>query len=313
MGDTAGRRGTGGREAEGARDATTMIEETDGRESGQGDRVGDMPPAAVLDPAFGDAPERSGDRTPGGAGGDLVLDLNGYEGPLDVLLTLARDQKVDLTRISILQLADQYLGFVERARRLHLEIAAEYLVMAAWLAYLKSRLLLPREEEPTDEPTGPELAEALAFHLRRLEAMQEAGVRIMARPLLGRDVFPRGEPDGIKVVTRVVYDVSLYDLLKAYASHRRRSDTSTFTIEALDLFSVEDAMERLVAMLGGGSIDWRTLMSFLPDEPGPPLKRRSAVASTLLASLELVRSGQADMRQNEIFGPIFLKSAARPS
>jgi segregation and condensation protein A len=246
------------------------------------------------------------------AEGDLVLDLDGYEGPLDVLLVLAREQKVDLTQISILQLADQYLTFIERARRLRLEIAAEYLVMAAWLAYLKSRLLLPREEETSEEPTGPELAEALAFQLRRLEAMQEAGVRLMAQPLLGRDVFPRGAPEGIRVVHRMVYDVSLYDLLKAYSEHRRRAETSTFTIEPLDLLSMEEAAEHLISLLGG-ALDWQSLLSFLPPEmfDGPPLRRRSAVASTLLASLELVRAGQAEIRQNGPFEPIYLRRAAR--
>ena len=153
---------------------------------------------------------------------ELVVDLDGYEGPIDVLLSLARDQKVDLTKISILQLADQYLAFISAARQMRLEIAADYLVMAAWLAYLKSRLLLP-EPQPEDEPSGAELAAALAFQLQRLEAMQQAGVRLMAGPLLGRDVFPRGAPEGLPLVSRFAYDATLYDLLKAYGDSRRRT------------------------------------------------------------------------------------------
>src|SRR5215470_4889411 len=194
--------------------------------------------------------------------GALVVDLDGYEGPIDVLLRLAREQKVDLTKISILQLADQYLAFISAARKLQLEIAADYLVMAAWLAYLKSRLLLP-EPEPEDQPSGAELAAALAFQLQRLEAMQQAGVRLMARPQLGREIFGRGAPEGLRLVSRVLYDVSLYDLLKAYGEGRRRGSGAVLEIRATELYSMDDALERLGRLLGKMP-DWRSLMSFLP-------------------------------------------------
>ncbi len=175
---------------------------------------------------------------------ELVVDLEGYEGPIDMLLTLAREQKVDLTRISITQLADQYLAFITAARRLRLEIAADYLVMAAWLAYLKSRLLLP-EPAPPDEPSGAELAAALTHQLQRLEAMQQAGARLMARPQLGRDVYGRGAPEGLPRVLKPIYEVSLYDLLRAYGDQRQRKEGQVLHIEAPELYSMDDALQRL--------------------------------------------------------------------
>lgn len=239
-------------------------------------------------------------------GGELVVDLDGYEGPIDVLLRLAREQKVDLTKISILQLADQYLAFISEARRLSLEIAADYLVMAAWLAYLKSRLLLP-EPQPDDEPTGAELAAALAFQLQRLEAMQQAGVRLMARPLLGRDVFARGAPEGLRLVSRIAYDVTLYDLLKAYGDSRRRGEGVVLEIRAAELFSMDEALARLSKLIGKVP-EWRSLMSFLPANLRGGLVERSAVAATFAASLELARSGRVQLRQEVAFGPIYLRS-----
>jgi len=235
----------------------------------------------------------------------LVLDLDGYEGPIDVLLALARDQKVDLARISILELADQYLAFVQRARRLRLELAADYLVMAAWLAYLKSRLLLP-EPEGDGEPTGPELAAALAFQLQRLQAMQELGVKLMARPRLGHDVFARGAPEAVRIVSHNVFEVSLYELLKAYADHRARPGDTVLRIEPLDLYSMDDALKRLGDLLGV-TPDWRTLAAFLPPGLRAGIVYRSAIASTFAATLELVRTGAAEIRQDGIFAPIFLK------
>ncbi|MGH7186894.1 MAG: segregation and condensation protein A, partial [Pseudomonadota bacterium] len=192
----------------------------------------------------------------------LVLDLDGFEGPIDVLLTLAREQKVDLAKISILELADQYLSFIQRARRLRLEIAADYLVMAAWLAYLKSRLLLP-EPEGEGEPTGTELAAALAFQLQRLEAMQNAGTALMARPRLGQDFFRRGAPEAIRIVSRAVYEVSLYDLLKAYGDQRARRRDTALHIAPSDLYSMDEALRRLGEMLGQAP-NWRLLSAFLP-------------------------------------------------
>jgi segregation and condensation protein A len=237
---------------------------------------------------------------------ELVVDLEGYEGPIDVLLSLARDQKVDLTRISILQLADQYLAFIAAARRLKLEVAADYLVMAAWLAYLKSRLLLP-DPQPPDEPSGADLAAALTHQLQRLEAMQQAGVRLMARPQLGRDVYPRGNPDGLPKVVLPVYDVALYDLLKAYGEGRQYKEDAVLQIEAPELYSMDEALQRLSRVLGRMP-DWRSLLSFLPAGLRGGLVQRSAVASTFAATLELVRSGKLQLRQDAPFGPIYLRS-----
>lgn len=254
----------------------------------------------MTEPAFEEtfaAPERE----------QLVLDLDGYEGPIDVLLTLARDQKVDLTRISILQLADQYLAFIATARSLRLELAADYLVMAAWLAYLKSRLLLPEPEE-LGEPTGAELAANLAMQLRRLEAMQAAGASLMRRPQLGREVYARGEPEPIKVVHRPVYRDTLYDLLSAYGRQVGRKQDSILRIPPTELYSMDDALRRLGDMLGR-SIDWRILAAFLPPEMKGGLPRRAALAATFAASLELVRSGRAEFRQDKAFGPLFLRPA----
>jgi len=244
-------------------------------------------------------------------GAELVVDLAGYEGPIDVLLRLAREQKVDLIHISILELADQYLAFVAEARRLRLELAADYLVMAAWLAYLKSRLLLP-DPQPEDEPTGEELAANLTYQLQRLEAMQQAGVRIMARPQLDRDTFGRGMPEGLSVVPRIAYDVTLYDLLRAYGEGRSRSEVGILHIEAQELYSMDEALERLTRILGRVP-EWRTLSSFLPEGLTDGLMGRSAIAATFAASLELVRSGRLQLRQDSAFGPIFLRSAPEQS
>jgi segregation and condensation protein A len=241
-----------------------------------------------------------------GRGEQLILDLDGFEGPLDVLLDLARDQKVDLTQISILELADQYLDFVTHASKLSLELAADYLVMAAWLAYLKSRLLLPQSAEG-EEPSGPEMAAALRFQLRRLEAMRDVAARLMSRPRLGAQFFGRGEPEDIGPVASTVFEVSLYDLLKSYSAQQRRGDMATLTIEPMDLYSIEDAMLRLNNLLGA-SADWATLMSFLPEELKVGMGARSALASTLAASLEMARAGKITLRQDSAFGPIFVRN-----
>jgi segregation and condensation protein A len=242
---------------------------------------------------------------------ELVLDIEGYEGPIDILLALARDQKVDLTHISILQLADQYLEFIATARQLRLELAADYLVMAAWLAYLKSRLLLPKTLDK-EEPTGEQMAAALAFQLQRLEAMQNAGAALMERLQLGQDFFPRGEPDKTIVDTETIFDIELLDLLKAYADTRKRTDARrTMPIEVSNLYTMDQAVQRLRRMLGSIP-DWQDLMSFLPKSEMrsmSTLQYRSAVASTFAASLELVREGALSVRQEQTFGPIFLKGA----
>jgi segregation and condensation protein A len=250
-------------------------------------------------------------REPVGSQDTLVLDLDGYEGPIDVLLSLAREQKVDLRKISILALADQYLAFIAEARQLRLEIAADYLVMAAWLAYLKSRLLLP-EPETEGEPTGAELAAALAFQLQRLQAMREAGARLMALPQLGRDFLARGEPERFKVVARPVYSTTLYDLLKAYGTHSGRHREGALHILPTDLYSMDDALKRLGGMIGK-TADWVTLASFLPAGLASGLIRRSAVAATFAASLELARSGKVRLRQERTYGPLYLKRREDPA
>jgi segregation and condensation protein A len=236
----------------------------------------------------------------------FVLAIDGFEGPLDVLLNLARDQKVDITRISILALADQYLAFIQRATDLRLDVAADYLVMAAWLAYLKSKLLLP-QPKADGEPSGAELAEALAWQLRRLEAMRDVVTRLMARPQKGIDFYVRGESEKLPVVSKVVYQVSLFDLLKSYGDQRRRQIGSVLSIrESVALFSIDDAIRRLRSLLGRMP-DWATLTSFLPPGLLPGLNRRSAIASTLAASLELAKSGNVVLRQDRPFGPIYVK------
>jgi segregation and condensation protein A len=236
----------------------------------------------------------------------FMLDLDGYEGPIDVLLNLAREQKVDLTKISILDLADQYLAFVARARRLRLELAADYLVMAAWLAYLKSRLLLPEPETIDGEPTGAQMAAALAFQLQRLEAMRDVAGKLMALPQLGHDFFGRGAPEPIPVVRTPVYAVKLYDVLRAYGAIANRKQGGTLRILPTDIYSMDDALQRLGDMLGR-SLDWQALMSFLPPDWNEGLRGRSAVAATFAATLEVVRSGRAELRQDGIFGPIYLR------
>ena len=240
---------------------------------------------------------------------ELVVDLDGFEGPIGMLLMLAREQKVDLTKISILALAEQYLKFIAEAHRLRLELAADYLVMAAWLAYLKSRMLLP-DPPPDDEPSVAELAEALQFRLLRLEAMQQVGKALMERPLLGRDIFPHGAPEGLKTVTRPVYAVSLYELLKSYGDHRSRGEATVLHIKAPEYYSVDDALHRLSRMIGH-SIEWRQLGAFLPPQLRTGVLGRSALAATFVASLELTKTGEIELRQEEIYGPIFVR--ARPA
>lgn len=254
-----------------------------------------------------DEPRPDGQAEGRGRARALVVALDGFEGPIDVLLQLARDQKVDLVHISILQLAEQYLAFIAEARREHLELAADYLVMAAWLAYLKSRLLLP--PEPGDEePSGEEMAAALQFQLQRLEAMQEAGHQLMERPQLGRDVFARGMPEGVTVLPTAVWDVTLYDLLKAYGDFKRRQGASQLAIEPLTLYSIDEAIRRLERLLGTMP-DWQTLRRYLPDGLRDPLLRRSAMCAHFLASLELAKQGKLELRQEGgHFSPIWLRA-----
>ena len=238
--------------------------------------------------------------------GELVVDLEGYEGPIDILLVLARQQKVDLIQISILQLAEQYLLFIEEARLLRLEIAADYLVMAAWLAYLKSRLLLP-ELDDKDEPSGPEMAEALAFQLRRLEAMQRAGDKIMELPQLGRDSFSRGAPEGVNLKRIPVYDLSFFDLLNAYAGQHNRGRAETLEIEAIEIHSVDDILDRFKKFFGKIP-NWEKLETFLPKNLRHGIIFKSAIAATFAAGLELVKAGKIELYQKKSFDQIYIRS-----
>lgn len=243
-----------------------------------------------------------------GASGPLLLDLDGFEGPIDILLALARDQKVDLTKISILKLADQYLEFITQARELRLELAADYLVMAAWLAYLKSRLLLPSVEEDGEQLSAAELAERLAFQLQRLEAMRKIGRALMDRPRLNRDFFARGAPEPVEVVNHPVYELTLFELLKSYGEFRTRENITSLRIDPTELFSTEAALDRLRSLLGDVP-DWATLSTFLPADMPRGLIARSAMAATFAASLEMVKAGELMVRQEGTFAPIYVRRA----
>ncbi|NIZ59878.1 segregation/condensation protein A [Sedimentitalea sp. CY04] len=237
----------------------------------------------------------------------LIVDVDGFEGPLDVLLSLSRTQKVDLRKISVLELARQYLSFVERAKVLRIELAADYLVMAAWLAFLKSRLLLP--PEPGEEgPSGEELAAHLAFQLERLQAMRDAAARLMAQDQLGRDFFARGQSEDITRIKTVTYSATLLDLMQGYARIRTRDDFRPFVMDRDSVFTMEEALERMRGLIGfTGS--WTDMLSYLPDGwHSDPVRRRSATAATFAAALQLVKEGKLELRQSETFAPIQLRS-----
>ena len=236
----------------------------------------------------------------------LIVDVDGYEGPLDVLLTLSRTQKVDLRRISVLDLARQYLLFIDRAKTLRIELAADYLVMAAWLTFLKSRLLLP--PDPDEEgPSGEELAAHLAFQLERLQAMRESAAKLMARDRLGRDIFARGIPEKVSRVKSVTYTANLLDLMQAYARLRTRDEFRPFTMDRDAVFTMEQALERMRGLVGY-AVDWTDIASYFPDGWGvDPAKRRSATAATFAASLELAKEGKVEIRQTDTFAPILLR------
>ena len=242
---------------------------------------------------------------------NLVVDLAGFEGPLDLLLHLARTQKVDLTRISVLALAEQYLQFIDSARRIRIELAADYLVMAAWLAYLKSRLLIPKQAKD-DGPSGEEMAASLAFRLKRLEAMRDAATRLVNRNRLGRDVFVRGMPEHIPTERRSAFEASLYDLVSAYAALRQRQAVTQVTIEKRTVWSLSDAREILAQLIGGGFDDWTALDRFLLRYLADPAERTTAIASAFAATLELVREGRLELRQDGAFQPIYLRRGPRP-
>ena len=241
----------------------------------------------------------------------LVLDVDGFAGPIDVLLTLAREQKVDLTQISILELADQYLAWVAKLRQANLELAADYLVMAAWLAYLKSILLLPTSTDD-EEPTGEEMAAALQFQLLRLESMQQAGEKLLGRDQLGQDFFPRGNPEKFGYNLNGAFEASIYDLLKAYGEHTHRSNVRILRIELSDLYSTDDGLKWLTKMLGSMP-NWTSLLQFLPAEIKGDLVSRSMVASALSAALQLTKQGELKIRQTETFGTVYVRAAQNAS
>jgi segregation and condensation protein A len=236
----------------------------------------------------------------------FLVDLDGFEGPLDLLLELARRQKVDLHKISILALAEQYLAFIEEARRVRLELAADYLVMAAWLAYLKSRLLLP-EPPRGEEPAAADLAAALAARLRRLEAIRAAAAKLIERPQLGRDLFLRGEPEGLSVVKLPRYQASLYDLLAAYSRQRQQQALAKVTVKTRIVWSLAEAREALERFVGA-AIEWSILDEYLLIYCVTPELARTVRASAFSASLEMVREGRLDIRQDRHFAPLWMRA-----
>lgn len=268
-------------------------------------------------PQFEEDPPRGAVDADNGRHGMLLLNIDGYEGPIDVLLSMAKDQKVDLTKISILQLARQYLAFIDKAVEMQLELAAEYLVMASWLAYLKSRLLLPKQDDE-EEIDAETMAEALQFQLRRLEAMQKAAEDLFALPQLGQDIFPRGMPEGLRTKTLTTYSVTLYDLLNSYGAIQKRKEGENYELPTFHLMSMESAFERLGKMLGklprkGRYSVWTTLQSFLPDNIRDRLYARSSAASLFTASLEMAKQGAVEIKQDGLFRPIYLRGKEQDS
>ncbi|MEO1292611.1 MAG: ScpA family protein [Pseudomonadota bacterium] len=237
-------------------------------------------------------------------GEQLMVAIDGYEGPLDLLLDLARKQKVDLREVSVLELAEQYLAFVAEARKLRLELAADYLVMAAWLAYLKSRLLLPKTERDEGEDAEDQ-AERLAFQLKRLEAMKKVADQLFNRTLLGRETFARGEPERRRVSTRIEYTATQLDLLRAYARQRTRDTFQPFHLSRGPVVAIDEALSRMRTLIGD-ALDWASLSSFLPSEWKDEDHARSAIASTFAATLELAKHGRVKIKQDGVFAPIFL-------
>lgn len=236
----------------------------------------------------------------------LIVDVEGFEGPLDLLLTLSRTQKVDLRKISVLELALQYLAFVEKARHLRIELAADYLVMAAWLAFLKSRLLLP--PDPTEDgPSGEELAAHLAFQLERLQGMRDAAAKLMARDQLGRDFFVRGIPEDVTRLRRVTYTATLLDLMQGYARIRTKDEFRPFVMDRDAVMTMEQALERMRGLIGYAG-DWTDLTSYLPEGwEVDPARRRSATAANFAATLEMAKRGEIELRQGDVFSPIQIR------
>ncbi len=235
----------------------------------------------------------------------LTLDIDGWEGPLDLLLTLARTQKVDLAKISILALVEQYLAFIADAKKLKLEIAADYLVMAAWLAYLKSCLLLPKN--PEVDPSREELALRLHLRLQRLSAMRQAGARLLGGDRLGRDVFVRGAPEGLRVIRKAAWQADLYELISAYGTIRARTEPAVRIVSRRPVMTLEEALNRVERLLGA-KLEWSEIRSFIPDTSDAEF-RKSALASSFVAALELARQGKLELEQKSPFAPLYMRAA----
>ncbi len=268
-----------------------------------GDNDNDNAASGLGDAAWDDG----GVRTGPDASEALLVDVEGFEGPLDLLLAMARTQKVDLARISILALVEQYLAFIHDAQRIRLELAADYLVMAAWLAYLKSRLLLPREETPGDQLSAEEMAQRLSFRLMRLESMRESAAKLLTRHRLGRDVFARGAPETVRRRREIRYGADMYSLLKAYAIQRQRTIKVVHTVKARKVWSIKDARNRLERLVGASIGDWVQLDLFLEQYLPTGEDARSVRAASFGATLEMAREGLVDLRQEQAFGPIFMR------
>lgn len=265
-----------------------------------GDASGASEPGAIMPDGWEDDPAKQGAKKGDEA---LYLELDGWEGPLDLLLDLARRQKVDLRAISILSLVDQYLTYIERAQDLRLELAADYLVMAAWLAYLKSALLLPKEEQ--EDPSPEELALRLQLRLQRLGAMREAAARLMARDRIGRDIFVRGAPEGLRTDRKTVWKSDAYSLIQAYGQVKARTAPRIYHVSDRPVMTLDSALDRVSAMLGV-TLEWMEIRDFLPAHANPEL-RRSALASSFVAALELARLGRAEIAQDDAFAPLRIR------
>lgn len=264
--------------------------------SGSEEQVG---PVEAWEPPVADGAPREGEA--------LQVDVSGFEGPLDLLLALGRTHKIDLSRISVLALAEQYLAFIADAKALRLEIAADYLVMAAWLAFLKSRLLLPREEKPGEVATAEEMAQRLSFRLMRLDAMRTAAAQLMTRRRLGVDVFGRGMPEGVKTIRETQYTAQVYDLLKAYAEQRRRTIKVGHVVKARKVWSIKDARKRLEHLVGESVGAWTQLDLFLQQYLPQDVEPKTVLASSFGATLEMAREGLVEIRQDAPFAPIYMR------
>lgn len=285
-------------DADGKQETANEPSEAEGKAEMEAEAEGDSPAASDWEPW--DEPAPAPEEL-------LVVDVEGFEGPLDLLLAMARTQKVDLAKISVLALAQQYLVFITDARRLRLELAGDYLVMAAWLTFIKSRLLLPAEETEEEEGlSGEEMARMLQFRLQRLQAMREAAAQLMTRKRLGRDIFPRGMPEPIRVLRKSVYDANVYDLLKAYALQRQRQGMGHFQVKKRTVWSIKEARTELERLLDI-SIEWAPIDRILAEFLVEPELRRTALASGLNASLEMTREGELELRQAKPFAPLLMR------